>query len=140
MSAVQRDKHGWVRTALVEARKELKDVAKAWGITPGPVTKWIQTGAPRLTIERAGKLAAMLDMSREELLVRLEGGTPPPRAGAIARAVAKRELPAPRLAPIGATGAGGGILGAVKQMEEAAARAQAMLPEGLKVVFSIEKE
>jgi hypothetical protein len=123
MSAVQRDKHGWVRTALMEARKELKDVAKAWGITPGPVTKWIQTGAPRLTIERAGKLAAMLDMSREELLVRLEGGTPPPR-----------------LAPAGATSAGGGILGAVKEMEEAAARARAMLPEGLKVVFSIEKE
>jgi hypothetical protein len=141
MLAIPRDKYGWVRTALAEAGKSLKDVAKAWGITPGPVTKWIQTGAPLLTIDRATKLAAMLDMTREELLIRLEGGAPPPRTGRIAAAVAKREHGRPQEpAPAAAASGAGGIIGAAHLMEEAAARAQAMLPAGLKVVFSIEKE
>lgn len=140
MLAIPRDKYGWVRTALAEAGKSLKDVAKAWDITPGPVTKWIQTGAPLLTIERATKLAAMLDMTREELLIRLEGGAPPPRVGAVARAVAKREAGRPQEAVAPGAASVGGIIGAAKIMEEAAAHAQAMLPAGLKVVFSIEKE
>lgn len=136
MPSLKRDKHSWLRTAIAEAGKEQKDVAKAWGVTPGVVSRFIKSGEPRINPHRMRVLCTMLEMDANELMARLEGGTPP-RAGAIARAVAARETPAAPLAPASAPG---GILGAVKELEDAAARAQALLPEGLKVVFSIEKE
>lgn len=138
MMAVQKDRYGWVKTALMEAGLEQKDVAKAWGVGQAPVSRWIKTGEPTLSLERAEVTAKLLDMSLDEFRARLAGHVPP-RVGAIAKLVAKREHPAPPTTPPAAPPPGG-ILGAVKEMEEAAARAHAMLPPGLKVVFSIEKE
>ena len=136
MLAVQRDKYGWVKTALAEAGLEQRDVAKAWGVTPAVISRWIKTGEPKLSFERAGTLAKMIEMSIEELQARIAGGTPP-RLGAIARAVARREAPA---APMPAASPPAGILEALEEMRVVAARVQATLPPGLKVVFSIEKE
>jgi hypothetical protein len=138
MSAMQRDKYGWIRTALMEAGKEQKDLAKAWKCDAAVVSRWVKTGTPRLTIERAGILAGMLNMSREELLTRVEGNLAP-QGGTIARAVAARELPAAP-APAVALDSVLAVLDAQKEMAAAAARVQARLPPGLKVVFSIEKE
>lgn len=138
MLAVQKDKYGWVKTALAEAGLMQKDVAKSWKCDVAVISRWIKTGVPKLSYDRMKVLAAMLDMDLNELSARLEGQTPP-RVGAIARAVAKREVPA-RQAPPGAKGAGGDILAALDEMKEVAARVQATLPPGLKVVFSIEKE
>jgi hypothetical protein len=134
MPTIRRDKYGWVKVALAEAGKEQKDLAKAWGVGPAPVSRWIASGEPKLSFERAEILARMLKMSLPELQARLAGGTPP-RSGAVARAVARREAPVVPAAP-----SPEGILGAIKEMEAVAARVQATLPPGLKVVFSIEKE
>lgn len=131
MPTVQKDRYGWVREALLEAGKFQQDLAKAWGIGPAPVSRWIKTGDPALTPTRAKILAAMINMSREELLSLIETDTAPKKSS-LTRAVAARE--------VGVAAAPGGIMGAVKELDEAAARAQALLPPGLKVVYSIEKE
>lgn len=137
MLAVQKPKYGWVKDALMEAGKDQKALAKAWGCGAAPVSRWIKTGEPTLSLERAEITAKLLDMSLDEFRTRLAGGIPP-RVGAVARAVAKRE--AGTITTVASAAAPGGIIGAAKEMEEAASRAQAMLPAGLKVVFSIEKE
>jgi hypothetical protein len=91
MAERKADRHGWIKTRLAERGYMQKDLVKAWGVTAAVVSRFIATGEPELTWDRAQSLSFMLDMSLDELKVRLtEGIAPraaPPRLAPPARAV-----------------------------------------------------
>jgi hypothetical protein len=74
------DRHGWIRAALSERGHMQKDVAMAWGCDDAVVSRFIKTGEPELTWERAQSLALMLGIeSLDELKLRLREGIAPRR-------------------------------------------------------------
>jgi hypothetical protein len=129
-------KYGWVRTALAEAGLMQKDVAKAWGCDVAVISRWIKTGEPKLTWERAQALAEMLGMSIAEFQIRIADGLPP-RPGDVARQTARRqpvELPTPTPYEKSDT-----LEWAMAELRKASDRVQSKLPPGFRVVFKIEQ-
>jgi hypothetical protein len=88
----KQDRHGWIKTRLAERGYMQKDLVKLWEVTPAVVSRFIATGEPELTWERSHSLAAILDMSLDELKVRLAEGIAP-------RKSAKAPAPLPALPP-----------------------------------------
>jgi len=74
---MSKDRHGWLRIALADAGHRQKDVAKAWGCDDAVVSRFIKTGEPDLTWDRAQTLCSMLGMSLDELKLRLAEGLAP---------------------------------------------------------------
>jgi hypothetical protein len=129
-------KHEWVRTALAEAGLMQKDVAKAWGCDVAVISRWIKTGDPKLTWERAQVLAGMLGMSIAEFQVRIAEGLPA-KPGDVARQTARRQLaelttptPPEKIDT---------LEGAMAELRKASDRVQSKLPPGFRVVFKIEQ-
>lgn len=134
MLAVQRDKNGWVKTALAEAGLMQKDLAKAWDCDVAVVSRWIKSDEPKLTHERALRLAKLLEMSADEFNTRYAEGLAP-RPGAVARQVAKRQM-----AEIeGTAPAADSLEQAMEDLKSAAGRVQAHLPAGMRVIYRIEQ-
>ena len=78
-------KHGWLRNSLAEAGHRQKDLAKAWGVDDAVVSRFIATGDPEPGLDRLKVLGRMLNLSLDELSVRMSEGLPPPRAVAAVR-------------------------------------------------------
>lgn len=129
-------KYGWVRTALAEAGHLQKDLAEAWGCDEAVVSRWLKTGDPKLTWERAQTLAEMLAMSLQELQTRIAAEVPP-RAGDIALRAARRDLA--ELTNNRPSARTDTLESAMEELRQAADRVQSKLPSGFRVVFKIEQ-
>jgi hypothetical protein len=110
-------RHGWLPAALSDRGFMQKDVAKKWGCDDAVVSRFIKTGTPELTFDRAQTLASMLDMTLDELRLRLEEGIAPRSA----RSKQRTQQAAPAAAPAD-TG------NALDDLKAAAARARKAFP------------
>lgn len=118
-------RHAWLRDALMDRGKLQKDVAKAWGCDEAVVSRFIRTGDPELTFQRAEVLAKMLGIDLMELQTRLAEKPVPasrkePARGGTA-SVATRHEPNSVLA----------------ELKETVARAREALP-GWRITLTIE--
>ena len=69
----------WIVDRLKERGYLQRDLAAAWGIAEGGVSRWLNSdGASDLPLSRAVKLAELLRMPLNELAIRLGFATPPP--------------------------------------------------------------
>lgn len=83
------DRHAWLKPALAQAGHLQKDLAFAWDVDQAVVSRFIKTGEPALTFDRAQALCRMLGISLDELNLRLQEGLPiEKRPSAKARAAA----------------------------------------------------
>ncbi len=66
-------KHLWVKVKLIERGKTQRDLAQAWSVSDGAVSRWM-AGLERhdLPLSRAVKLAKILGVSLDELAKRLD--------------------------------------------------------------------
>lgn len=134
MPTQERDRHAWLRTALADRGHRQKDLAKAWGVDDAVASRFIKTGEPELTFDRAQSLAKMLDVGLDELKLRLaEGLAPVQRRGApraeqqAARDARDERAPSEIGSPAEA---------ALDNLKSAVARVQATLP-GTKVCATV---
>lgn len=79
MAAPIKLRHAWLRDALMDKGKRQKDLAKLWKVDEAVASRFIRTGEPTLTMDRAVLLSQMLDMDLNELQLRL-AEKPLPRA------------------------------------------------------------
>lgn len=110
-------RHEWLKQALAEHGHRQGDVAKAWGVDDAVVSRFIKSGEPELTWDRAQTLSSMLAMTLDELKLRLQEGMPPRAAAAASRRAA---APAPASSP---PVADGDAAAAMKDLHAAAHRA-----------------
>lgn len=90
MANISKDgKNLWVRDGLEKRGYRQKDLARAWAVAEGSVSRFIsgEEGA-KMSLEKAATLARMLDVSLEELArglgvggQRVEPSVPPTSAG-----------------------------------------------------------
>lgn len=121
------DRHGWLRGALADKGLQQQDVAKRWGVDNAVVSRFIRTGTPELTWDRAMALSEMLGMSLDELRLRLSEGIAPRRKGA-----ATAGAPATHA---------GGKDEALAQLREAVAKARTACPDAtIDVSISYKRE
>jgi len=71
MKAPKQKGHSWLKDVLGDQDYMQKDVAKAWGCTDAVVSRFLKTGAPELTWDRALSLSRMLGIPLDELRLRL---------------------------------------------------------------------
>src|SRR3569832_2639433 len=71
--------NAWLKGALSDKGHTQHDVAVAWGCDDAVVSRFIATGTPELTWDRALALSRLLDKTLEELKIRLAGGIAPGR-------------------------------------------------------------
>lgn len=85
-----RDRHAWLKSALADKGLRQKDIAELWSCDEAVVSRFVKTGEPALSFDRAQSLSKKLGMTLDELTVRLAEGLAPRRSGprSIAPAVA----------------------------------------------------
>lgn len=79
-------RHEWLKHALAARGFRQSDVAKEWDVDDAVVSRFIKSGEPELTWDRAQSLAKMLEMTLDEMRLRLQEGMPPRAAAARAEA------------------------------------------------------
>lgn len=72
------ERHSWIRGRLLDLGRQATDIAIVWGRLEGKkklddavISRFIKTGTPTITLERAVVLAELLQMGLLELTVRL---------------------------------------------------------------------
>lgn len=120
-----KSRHAWLRDALIDRGKMQKDVAKAWGCDEAVVSRFIRTGEPELTFQRAEVLAKMLGIDLVELQTRL----------------AEKPVPASRKEPVRGGPAhvatGSESISVLAELKANVARAREALP-GWRITLTIE--
>jgi plasmid maintenance system antidote protein VapI len=76
MNKQHRPRHGWLRDALTDRGHTQHDVAEQWGVDDAVVSRFIRSGDPELTWDRAQVLCRMLGIDLNELNLRLKEGVP----------------------------------------------------------------
>lgn len=80
----------WIVDRLKECGRLQRDLAAAWGIAEGGVSRWLNSDEQDdLPLSRAAKLADLLHISLTDLVIRLGFATAPPPVAAAAEAAAK---------------------------------------------------
>jgi plasmid maintenance system antidote protein VapI len=64
----------WIKSALMDRDLHQRDLAARWNVTDAVVSRFINSGTPELTWERACVLADMFGLSLDELRDRLSEG------------------------------------------------------------------
>lgn len=124
-----KDRHGWLRGSLADKGLRQKDISEMWGCDEAVVSRFIKTGEPALTFDRALSLSKKLNMTLDELTVRLQEGIAPRKA--VLKPIA------PAVARAAGAPAEGGLAEAMAEAHAAVQRLRELLPEGVKVVFQI---
>lgn len=121
-------RHGWLRSALADKGLRQKDLAKLWGCDEAVVSRFVKTGDPELTWDRANTLSSKLGMSLEELKLRLQEGIAP----------RTRTTAATRLVPNGAPAVASvdDVAVAMADAKAAVQRLKELLPDA-QIVFQI---
>jgi plasmid maintenance system antidote protein VapI len=138
MLALRKDKNAWLKDALIDAGLRQKDVAKIWHCGPAVISRFIQTGEPRLTYDRLVSLAKLLGMGVEELHLRISSGIAP-RGGAVARQAARRQLEAAGVSVQRTEEPATTLDTAIRELRESANKVQRLLPPGMRVTYKIEE-
>ncbi len=120
-----KDRHGWLRGSLSDAGLRQKDVAEMWGCDEAVVSRFIKSGEPALTFDRALSLSKKLGMTLDELNVRLQEGLAPRKA-----------RPQPIAPAVAKAAAGDDVSTAMLEAKAAVARLQELLPDA-KIIFQI---
>lgn len=76
-------RHAWLRDALMDRGYQQKDLAKWWKVDNAVVSRFVRTGEPELTWDRAQVLCEKLGLTMDDLRIRL----------------AERPIPAPAREP-----------------------------------------
>ncbi len=140
-----KDRHGWLRGALADAGLRQKDVAEMWSCDEAVISRFIKTGEPQLTFDRALQLSRKLNMSLDELTLRLDEGLAPRKSGR----TAALQVSAGRGGHSGGSGTADGaasgngnhnssdVAVAIAEAKAAIARLQELLPDA-KIIFHID--
>ena len=130
------ERHRWLREALADKGLLAKDVAKAWGVGPAVVSRFIATGDPELTWERAEALCRMLGLDMNELQGKIAAARKPAK-----EAARLPDAPAAEPAPVEIAVNGAkcdDTVQALTELRTAVDRARRLLPVGCKISISID--
>lgn len=137
--------HEWVVRALQEQGYNQADLTREWGkhenraLDDAVTSRWITTGAPKITVSRVLVLAQMLKTTTDVIMSRVAEAE-----GIKVRAVAPPGTPAPRPSSgaagarmaAGINGEGDAVAAALANAQAAVKRVQELLPNA-KVHFSV---
>jgi DNA-binding Xre family transcriptional regulator len=125
--AAKKERHAWIRDMLADRGLRAKDVATAWGVTDAVVSRFIKTGEPELTFDRATALCRMFGCTMDGLQIRISG-----QATSFPFADKQKNPTFTTTAPLSADAAA-----ALADLREAANRAARTLPEGYQISVQI---